>query len=306
MLKVTKVIRYATVVATISCSHGALTPDLSLVQPYSYDLEHKEPYAEQPFLSHFKKGNKNIVYIAARHQNTVDSKTFKLIDKGFDDFRVNCVILEGVEFSIGESPESLLKNYKLSNDGVFYKWGETSYTAIKASEIGVPFIGAEPDEGYILKTMIGKGYKIEDVFFFYFVRQLPQYERNMALETKSLPELFHELMEQYIKKNSLNLLESKRLSFEVFLNWYKQKNHKVFNFQSFDPEEAAPLSDGVYFTQRVSSEIGLIRDRHIVQVICNTLIKYDCVLVVFGKSHLATQRNFIETMMGKAIEEYTL
>ena len=91
MLKIMKVIEFALVVVAFSYAAGTLTPDLSLVQPYSLDLARNEPYSGQPFLSHFRNINKSIIFLAAHHENNVQSKTLWLIDRAFKDFmEINC------------------------------------------------------------------------------------------------------------------------------------------------------------------------------------------------------------------------
>ena len=54
----------------------------------------------------------------------------------------------------------------------------------------------------------------------------------------------------------------------------------------------APLSEGTYL-QRLASYVTKIRDHHIVQQIFQALSHYKRVLVVYGCSHYAIQRNVL-------------
>lgn len=59
-------------------------------------------------------------------------------------------------------------------------------------------------------------------------------------------------------------------------------------------------------TQKISSAVGIIRDRYTIQIIQRCLHKFKKVAVVYGASHYLTLRNGIEAGMGKPIEIVTV
>jgi len=87
-----------------------------------------------------------------------------------------------------------------------------------------------------------------------------------------------------------------------FSDWYLKKQGKAFDAATLDDEEPAPIPDGKYFTQRISTVVGLVRDRLIMQRIARLLATDKQLLVVYGGSHFPTLRPALEQLMGKPVE----
>lgn len=282
--------------------NDSLEPDLGLIQPYSYDLQSNEPFAA-PFLARFKHGRRELVYIAASHENRVGSTTFKLIDRAFGEYDFRVVVLEGFPASLGVTPPSIVQNFENGRDGGFYRWGEPAYAALKARDLGIPFLGGEPDEEDVIREAREAGFSAEDMAGFYFVRQIPQFVRDGSVRSASLGELYDTFLPRMREELKL---EPEDFGFREFLAWYETANGKTLDLQTFDSEETAPLARGEYRTQRISHVIGMARDRFVVRLTARLLERHDRVLVVFGRSHLAQQRPALEEMLGPPLTQETL
>jgi hypothetical protein len=288
-------------ILVLACT-GHLNPNLDLIQPYSYDLESKEPSAG-PFLEYFDTGRKSLVYVAARHENEAYSPTFTLIDRAFDIYEFRIVILEGFPASDGHSPAALIEDFAANVDGDFYRWGEPSYAALKADEMGIPFVGGEPDESDVLRAVQEAGFTAKDLAQFYFVNQIPQFLRDKSYHEKEPVEWYESFMPGVLRDLGL---QPGALPFDEFLGWYENLNGKRLDLETFDPEESAPLAKGKYGTHRISHEVGMARERFIVALIAESIDEYDHVLVVYGKSHLARQRPVLQAMLGEPARRETL
>lgn len=283
-------------------SNGSLEPNPSLVRPYSYELEAEEPF-RTPFLAHFKRGKRELVYVAAFHENRVGSATFKLIDRAFGNYDFHMVVLEGFPTSLGVTPSTIVEDFERGRNGDVYRGGEPSYAALKAQSSGIPFIGGEPDERELAREVLDAGFGIEDLVGFYFVRQIRQTIRNGVEPGVSLGELYDDIVSWVRRETGLDPGD---FDFAAFQAWYKAANGKAFDLRTFDTEEAAPLATGEYRTQRVSHALGMARDRFIVELTARMLDRYNRVLIVFGKSHLAQQRPAIEAMLGPPVKQQAL
>jgi len=289
----------------ISCSLRAkFEPDLSLISPYSYELEASEPFTDQPFISIFRKDGRQLTYVAAHHDNNVNSPTYRLINEAMYHQKPKMVILEGFETSLGLSPRDLLQNFKETSTEAFFEWGEPAYAAIQADKVGILFVGGEPDDIYVLEEIKKVGYTTNDLLGFYFVRQIPQFRRGKSLESKSAQKIFEEYLRS--ARHSLQLPSDHRFSYLEFVKWYKENNKKKFtlkSFHDFDGEEVAPLEHGKFATQKISHAVGMVRDKYVVSLVAELVNKYNNVMIVFGRSHLPVQRKALEAMFGAPVLE---
>ncbi|MBI3547643.1 MAG: hypothetical protein HY078_01190 [Elusimicrobia bacterium] len=281
------------------------SPDLALVDPWSYELGSKQPF-QGSYYAHFARGEKHLYYAASRHSTEWASPTLRNVRALFDKVRFDAALIEGTRAELGTNPAGRLAEYradeKASTDKGFYKGSEPGLTAILASKRGIAFRGAEPSDREIHSQLFSNGYLLEDVLCFYTLRQIPQLQRERAFESKSFEQVYPELMSRWSKRYEVT---SEQLPSLARLNaWHREKTGAAFDLSTYtkDSEAVAPLAGGTY-VQRLSAEIGMIRDRFIVREIARALNDYDTVLVVFGHSHLATQRRALEAMMGPPVEQ---
>ena len=291
--------------ACMSCTHTeTLVPNLDLVRPYSYELEKQENIPDRPIINIFERDGKRLVFLASHHENKVQSETFQLVKQAFKTNDVKFLMIEGYKNSKGINPSSFLEYTRRNSKDGFYKGAESSFAAEIASNSGIDFVGSEPDEANILAAMHDKNIPINDLLGFYFVRQVPQFQRDGSLKIKDIRDLYIKFMVGI--REELALPKNNDFIYEQFLDWYRKVNGKAFDLKFFDNEEAAPIANGKYYTQRISHIVGVTRDRFIVGLIAKYLNERKTVLIVFGKGHLVSQRPALEGMLGKPTKQLTL
>lgn len=289
----------------ISCTHAeTLLPNLDLVRPYSYELERRENIPDRPLINIFERNGKRLVFLASHHENKVQSETFQLVKQAFKTNDVKFLMIEGYKNSRGTNPISFLEYTKKNSKDGFYKGAESSFAAEIANNLGIDFVGSEPDETDILAALNENKIPINDLLGFYFVRQVPQFKRDGSLETKDIQDLYNNFMAG--TRQELALPKINDFTYERFLEWYRKANEKPFDLKSFDNEEAAPIANGKYYTQRISHIVSITRDRFIVSLIAKYLNERGTVLIVFGKGHLVSQRSALEGMLGKPTKQLTM
>jgi hypothetical protein len=289
--------------ALVLCAPAAsaavqLAADVALIQPYSYELQNKEPF-RAPFYAVFRRGKKELWYVAAQHGGDPRSATFALIRAVFRTHPPDAALIEGVKADRGENPESLIADYRASS-GRSYKWGEPSFTALQAVDHGKVFAGAEPEDTELLSRVTALGYTREDLLGFFFLRQIPQMLRDGTLAKEGPEKSYDELME--IDRRSLGLSPGDAPTYARFLAWYRGKMGTDPDLAPRDYEGTAPLADGTPI-QRISAVIDKARNQAMVEQIARMLHVHDRVLVVLGASHLAVQRKALEAMLGPAVEQ---
>jgi hypothetical protein len=225
----------------------------------------------------------HLYYIAADHANVASSPTFILVSRVFENLPIDAVVIEGLQRSYGFSPECILQSFKSQRHGDFYRWGEPSFAAILASERSIPFTGAEPDDKSVCQQLLAKGYSREDVIGFYFLRQIPQYRRDHTIADKGFRRAFTDFVSTI--KPALGL-DDQSFDYSQFLHWCRVRNGTNFIPENLEIDDVAPLSEGKLFTQRISAAVGQIR-----------------VLVIYGASHLATQRRVLQSLLGEPVRQ---
>jgi hypothetical protein len=112
---------------------------LDLVRPHS-EAVYKDRKLEPPYVGNFNKNGKKLFYVAAVHESAVaipdllKSPTFMTIEKIFNEYSVNAVVVEGISPWSGEFPSKLLE-YAKKCKLIGYKknCGEPWFTIYKAN-----------------------------------------------------------------------------------------------------------------------------------------------------------------------------
>jgi len=274
--------------------------DLTKLKNYSFELERTPPVIP-PFLACYKKDDRELCYIATNHGTDQNSATFKLVRDVIEDFKPNLVIIEGFETKKGESPSDineLVEKFCKVNPSVCE---EPHYAVSQASSKNIPFIGGEPDDEEVYDKLRYEGYSKNDVFAFYFARLVPQLYREGQVSNM---EDVHKKFDEYLKVSSVSGVT---LTYPEYEDWMKRNISPSIGFDEMkDPKFVAPFANGNKL-QEIANKNEWIRDRHILKVIFDSVLKYKRVLVIYGHSHFLTQIDVLEQHLGKPtyLERYS-
>lgn len=269
--------------------------DLKLIAPYSTEAQAREPF-EAPYVVRYAKHGKKLTFIAADHENSVDSKTFRTIAHVFEEFAPQMVVLEGFENKGEESPEWYLQHARECESEGYKQCGESSYAATLASQKNIPFVAGEPTDHFILGELRKKGFGTSDLMGFYIVRYIPQWRRQGVLRQGSLERRI-ERVGSWILKEKFESHET--FSWDGFAKWYLEKLKTPFDSGEISTESVSPRVDKTpTFLNRIAHEVGMVREQHLVTVIESSFKKHDRVLVIYGAGHLVKQRAVLKDMLG--------
>lgn len=280
---------------------SALPYDPALIQDYSEELYAAEP-AQTPFVSHFSKGNKHLYYVSAHHGAGLDNPTLPAIQKSFDSFSPQLVVIEGLETHHGISPPVYQKHVREMAAQHFSTAGEEVFTAHLAMERGIPFIGGEPAEKDVFAQMEKRGYSAKEVQAFYLLRTIPHLRERHGLNASN----FDERAQDYLMHNDCfdHIPPQQRLTVDEFKQWYAQHNEELDrSYLDIQTRHMAPIRSQ-YATrfEDMAYATGQIREKHLDGLIKEACEKNDRVLVVYGMGHLVQSRKVFEHMFGKEAE----
>jgi len=281
------------------CAAAPLTPAPEKLEPWTTSLRDRQP--EEAFAAVYKRGSRRLVFIAAQHSNRDDSLTFRLIRDAYAGFRFDTVIAEGFATSRGANPPGLFK-YAAENgpnaDG-FVEGGETVPTVIGAQQEKARLWGGEADDIAVKAQVLAEGLPVADLLGFYVLRNIPQWISERKIDDAADPRL-KPLVETALAKNrtALQLPANVLASYADWAEWYVDLNGKPLG-HDFKTEEAGPLADGKFGTNRIAFAVSRARDAYLHKLVIGHLNAGESVLVVFGASHLMIQRPALDAALGQ-------
>lgn len=273
-----------------------LSEDSILPKSYSHSLDedmHKNIGSKPPYVAVFSTSKNRVIFVAVEHTNDFNSKTIELINSVVINFKPDLLIHEGVESSIGISNQNIV-NYILNNCGKQNNWscGESMFSASLSYQHGYPFLGGEPDDGVIIQSLMKSNYTLDDAIYFYFTRQIPQlYREGKVNNLREIQDRFDNFTKSIIKEYNPN--------YNNYKNWITRHLNNFDFLTLINSENTAPIQTGNYL-QKISSQVGVIRDRHLLKTISEKSINYRNIVIVYGSSHLSTQYDILSRMYGPA------
>jgi hypothetical protein len=262
---------------------------------YSSGLKSKEPFPP-PYVECYRRSPKELCFIAAAHQGGYGS-THSTIDKVFEDFGPQAIILEDFETEKAGKPEYLSRRKLLCSDIHSKKCDEGSYTMVVAGRKKVPLLAGEPTDLDIKNRILTLGHSLEDLLGFYTVRQIPSWKRDGTFQQDNLPKRVDMFIQDYAKR----LRERTDFDWLKFKTWFALKTGKEFLAEAITTEDPAPISGpGTTKINAISCDVGKFRDAHLMSEIDKALEENNRVLVVYGQGHLAVNRTKLQDVFGSA------
>lgn len=286
--------------ALIGCAHAqaqTLTPRPDRIAPWTRSLRDAQP--DQPYVLVYRNGEVRLIFVAAQHENAVDSPTFRLIDRAFTLWPVRSVIVEGTSSALGANPPELMaivsrshRNPKVDPDG------EAGPVVRNAVTVGARVYGGEANDLAVRDLVRRAGIKDIDLLGYYVLRVIPQWMRDGSMSRPDDPKLA-ELVDKQLRRSAAELgLPSNLMSdFNSFAAWYLRTNGKPLS-KGVDQEESGPLVDGPWRTNRIGAVVSRARDAHLLTQIADRLNSDGSVLVVFGGSHAIIDKPALDAMLG--------
>jgi hypothetical protein len=97
----------------------------------------------------------------------------------------------------------------------------------------------------------------------------------------------------------LNKELNAKFNVDDFLTWYSEKTNGA-KIMALEVKDTAPVSGSdATAIQKISTVIGVARDRSVVSHIASALATNTTVVVVYGASHFLVERPVLEKMLGK-------
>ena len=266
------------------------------VDLYSEELKKSVEPHPVPYIARFTAGIETLLYVASIHENRRSSRTFQLVDLGFQELKPAALVVEGFPFRWGWSPERVQNKIKsIASASDVYQGGEGLYACSLAMGSGVPFRGGEPAEDEVARRLEGMGFDRRDIFGVDILRFLPQSKRSGGYPDAGKPTL--DEIVQVVRERSLGAPHDTRPNADDFRNWYAETYGRAPDSDPGLLSRAYPSPDtkvGSILLREVQ-----IRDAHALGVINDMLSSRKTLMVVYGGGHLVTQWHALVKALGQ-------
>ncbi len=286
-------------VSPTAIPNSIFKPNHALMLPYTEETRplKKMPY-EDPFVAHFRKGNKKLDFITTPHEHGIDTPTFKTIKQVFEAHKPDVVIFEGAPSDMSTTDAKYV-DYIKKQAAKNFPNGEAEYLTYLAHQNNIPSIGGEPNKKETCAALKQKGYSDLDIRAMEVLNWIPRWVRWEGIKGDAA--LDAKIREQQAT-TEFNEVQpnAERLTLATFKQWYdaREPGHKPLEELSnndLGPSEAP----GATFVNRYGAAIGAIRNTNLDNQIAKALNEHDNVLVVYGGGHLLLSRLVYEDMLGK-------
>lgn len=269
-------------------------PDLSLLQPIEGSpsrTARTEPRA--PFVTHYRHGDQELVFIAAKHEQSLDSPTHTLVAEVMKHYQPAFVIAEGWPTSNGVSPDRMLQQLpRRERSG---RMGESGYAALLASRQGIDFIGGEPDLSDQIAELKAKGFETDDMLAYYAIRAA------ISLENSGNSDIIPNRVERTMQRFA-EAMDAPAPSWEDIEAWHERVLGRPLDLKRLNRGMIAPrvLENGTVLNE-IGVAVELNRETNIINLEAAMLEKHGRILVVYGSGHLNYQRAVLADWLGEPI-----
>ncbi|MEE2908699.1 MAG: hypothetical protein VX527_12820 [Planctomycetota bacterium] len=277
--------------ASGTAGEQSLEPDLSLLQPRRMN-DRDEDVEGEPYAALFQKGEKELLFIAARHEQDIEhDPTHRLVRMAIEQFNPQVTIIEGLSTSEGPQPERFMTSARRRVESG--RASEGMYAAVLADDLGAVVIGGEPDPDATTKVVREAGYSTDDLLGFLLARRIVSMVRNDKIDDD-----FNERANRALSQLKRRFDIQSDFNAQDFLDWYQEHIGKPFDPRWVKREVSPAKVDDPSILRKIAILVMKAREYNLVELEAKMLREHDRVMVVYGSGHLRWERRLLEKMMG--------
>ena len=272
----------------------------TLVETYSDQLVETGEPANYPYVAEHARRGARLAFVAAAHSADRGSPTHQQVRRAFEHLKPTAVIIEGIPSEWGENPLPIVELARSTDDPAAepYARGEAGYAASLALNAGVPFLGGEPTERDQTAALVAQGFSPVDIFNTDLLKVLPQ-----SIRGGEITELGDESFQRVFRRWAVSLASERddppRVHLDDFTRWYQVQYGVDYRGDPLFDKRADPGADTT--AGAILRAQALVRDRHLLGVILDTLKTRQRVLVVYGGTHRTTLARALSRELGPAV-----
>lgn len=237
-----------------------------------------------PYYYEICNGTKKLKVLGVEHTTEPSSDTYKYIRQNIMENAPDLVMVEGMSQISNEKYISYFKT--LSQEYIISNYGENAFAMFFAWQHNIDVISPEPKLQEEVKYLLSNGYKDTDVWPYYMLRFLYQWERSADSTS----------IEEYLEKGMNYLGQEIDFFHYTTQQFYDALESLKKEYQGKDIFEVIPCVvdpiyrtiDGVHYKTKyntISRLSSMFRDYTLMESVMREKEIYNKVLLVYGYSH---------------------
>ena len=279
--------------------------DEEKILPYVFSMENTHPF-DPPYIAFFQHNEKSLYFVVSAHIARItkapitDHPTLKTIDHIYQHVQPELAIIEGIHTGDKVDAKSIaVAANKCRKIQYEIGCGESFYTINKTEDNYSHYVSGEPSEEEIKTSLINSHFSELDLLGFYVLRQIPTLKRQGEWSEVKRKKIIYNLLQKF----SSQIGTHSTYGLSEFEKWYREHRVGLKNWNEINADDCAPYTgpDATY-VQKISHQVGSIRDRFLLKRIQWALDNYKKIIVVYGGSHYLTLRKALENALGRPRE----
>ena len=259
------------------------------IERWSPELQDKEPF-ESPFVTFFYYAEKQLCFVASKHDPRRDSPTSRTIGAVIQECEPDVLILEGLPNYISASDrEGFVREAENCEDNpTSHQCSELYWAIAEVKDAQTAILGAEPgleeEMKFISEQSNGK-VGLEDFVGYEISRLIIQARRLEDFRLEEVPGIVADHLE-YLRLVLPDVGQTDEASYRRWLDEEVGLSYSELDNSSYAPSN----EEGSNLLQQMSYHSMLTRDHFLFERIQELLKDVDSIFVMYGSSHLPTLR----------------
>lgn len=239
-------------------------------------IDHEEPYIYQ-----VESNSGALLYFGSRHSFDPGDPQMDTLDLRLNQFAPDIVLTEAF-------PENF--DYSLNRKEAIRNSGEFGLTWKLSKALNIPVYSVEPEREKEVNYLKNQGWSDTQIILYYTLKQVSQSQEQNVPFADLLPKYLASLKQRFNLDGPVTL--------EAFEDSVKDLLPSVENWKSIPQYYFYPgPQDPEYFTNRISTDSNIFRDKFHVTVIAEAVQKGQKVFVIVGSAHAVMQEPALRTIL---------
>ena len=262
-------------------------------------VEYRDKEHSTPYVFSIERDGVDLLYYGSRHSKDPEDAQLEDIKERFDAFEPDLVLVESIP-NLSQKIAGKIDGIRtVSPADSVREMGEPGFTLKLAIDNEIAVDSPEPSEQEEVHELLKQGFSKEDVFAYYFFRQLSQH--HSKIEKEGVQEYFEgwiRIFKERIQWDNFEYsLEHAQAIAKRIWGEEIQFDNPEYYVDKVDPIPWEDTEDEQTIVNEIARQSNQFRDIHMIAQLAEYFQKYKRVFIVFGASHAVMQEPALRKLL---------